>query len=104
MSSSIGLGRRWLEECPQGVGLSKLDGGVVLKKSCKKEGGTWFKYSWMPLGESLRLRQRVHMMKLLEESIIIVFMDECCLVKGVEGRVAGAVAETSVKCAPFTGG
>lgn len=56
MSSSIGLGRRWLEECPQGVGLSKLDGGVVLKKDCKKEGGTRFKYSWMPLGESLRLR------------------------------------------------
>ena len=40
MSSNIGLGRSCLEECAQGVGLSKLDGGVVLKKGCKKEEET----------------------------------------------------------------
>ena len=44
------------------------------------------------------------MVKLMEESMLTVFMDECRLVKGVEGRVAGAVAEALVKCALFTGG
>ena len=44
------------------------------------------------------------MVKLMEEIILTVFMDECCLVKGVEGRVARAVAEALVKCALLTGG
>lgn len=37
MHSRIGLGRSWLEECPQALGRWKLGGGEVLKE-CWKRG------------------------------------------------------------------